>query len=137
MPREVKNKISTSSKKKWEDSEYQKNQIWHRKYGIYQSEEFRVKLSQVTKGERNGNYGNRWTEQMKTSLSEKRKKNGKSKGINNSRATKIKCVETGIIYDYIKLASEEMGLKSQASLTIALNDPNRTAGGYHWVRYED
>lgn len=137
MTEEVKEKISISSKERWKDNRFSEKQIWHRRHGVYQSVEFKMKLSQVTKGEKNGNYGNKWTEEMKINLSEKRKKNGKSKGINNGRATKIKCVETGVIYDYIKLACEDLGLKSQASLTIALNNPKRTAGGYHWVRYKD
>lgn len=137
MPEEIKKKISESSKKRWEDEEYLSRQMEHRLNGVYQSDEFRAKISNIVQGENNPNYGNRWTEEQKQKMSKKRKENGKSKGENNSRATKIKCVETGKTYDYIKLASEEMGFKSQSSITVALNNPNRTAGGFHWEKVQE
>lgn len=126
--------LSKSSKKLWEDKKFRDNQIWHRKNGVYQSAEFKEKISQLTKGENNGNYQNRWTDEMKHSLSQKLIKEGNRKGTNNSRATKIRCVETGEIFDYIRLACEKYDIKSQASITIALNNPSRTAYGFHWER---
>lgn len=136
MSEEVKGKISNSSKAKWKDKEFVKRQMWHRQNGVYKSAEFRNKISMVVSGEDNPNYGNSWSEEQKKALSELRKLNGKSKGENNSRATKIMCVETGKVYDYIKLASEEYGLKNQGSITVALKYPHRTAGGVHWVKVE-
>ena len=135
MPKEVKLKISKSSKEKWEtDFEFRENQLYHRKHGIYVSDEFRKKMSLVTKGELNGNYGNNWTDEMKENLSKKLKEEETHKGINNSRATKIRCVETGEVFDYIRLACIKYNMKSQASITVALNNSNRTAYGYHWER---
>lgn len=134
MTDDIKKKISISSIEKWKNQEFRERQLKHRREGIYQSSEFRKKISSVTKGDMNGNFGNKWTDEMKDSMSKKRVLNGKSKGVNNPRATKIMCVETGKVYDCIKFAQEEFQLKSQASLTIALDKPNRTAGGCHWVK---
>ena len=91
-------------------------------------------MSELTSGENNGNYGNYWTDEQKKVLSEKRKRNGKSKGKNNPRATRIRCVETGEEFDYIKLACEKYNIKNQSSVTVALNNPNRTAYGFHWEK---
>lgn len=136
MTEEVKNKISQSSKRLWQDEDFYNNQIHHRKNGVYASDEFREKMSSLTKGSLNGNYGNKWTDEMKESLSTYLVKNGIHKGSKNSRATKIRCVETGEIFDYIRLACEKYGIKSQASITYALKNPNRTAYGFHWERVE-
>ena len=132
MTSEQKARISESSKLKWQDKDFRNKQIYNRQYGVYQSPEFRKKLSLVTKGELNGNYGNKWTDEQKKIASAKMK--GRYDNANNPRATKIQCVETGQIFNCIKEATEFLGLKSQASLTIALNKPNRTARGLHWTR---
>lgn len=124
--------LSESSKLKWQDRDFRNKQIYNRQHGVYQSPEFRQKLSSVTKGELNGNYGNKWTDEQKKIASVKMK--GLYDNANNPRATKIKCVETGKVFNCIKEATEFLGLKSQASLTIALNHPNRTAKGFHWTR---
>ena len=48
----------------------------------------------------------------------------------NSRQ-EILCIETGIIYPSIREATRQMRLKSKNSITLALNNPQRTAKGYH------
>ena len=48
----------------------------------------------------------------------------------------VLCIETGIIYPSIKEAARKMGLKSKNSIILALNNPNKTAKGYHWKRVE-
>lgn len=131
---ETKQVISKISKELWNDKEFRENQLWHRRHGIYQSTEFREKMSEVTTGEKNGNYNHHWTEEMKQSLSQKIINEGNRKGTKNSRATKIRCVETGEVFDYIRLACEKYNIKSQASITVALDNPNRTAYGFHWER---
>ena len=136
MTDEAKKKISKSSIKKWEDEDYYNLQMYHRKHGVYSSKEFSEKISSLTTGELNGNYGNKWTDEMKKSLSEKKIEGGLHKGVKNGRATKIRCVETGEVFDYIRLACEKYGIKNQASITFALNNPNRTAYGFHWERVE-
>src|SRR5699024_978243 len=110
--------------------------MYHRKYGVYSTKEFSEKISSLTTGELDGNYGNMWTDEMKESLSEKKNEGGLHKGVRNGHATKIRCVETGEVFDYIRLACEKYGIKNQASITIALNNPNRTAYGFHWERVE-
>lgn len=52
---------------------------------------------------------------------------------------RIKCVETGIIYDSITDAVKSIGLKSQTGIINACdsNKPTRrTSGGYHWEYVE-
>ena len=134
MPEHLKENLSKISKSRWQDKDFRENQMWHRQNGVYKSEEFSKKLSEITSGENNGNYENYWTDEQKKSLSEKRKRNGKSKGKNNSRATRIRCIETGEEFDYIKSACEKYNIKNQSSITIALNNPDRTAYGFHWEK---
>ena len=134
MTEHLKENLSRISKYRWQDNDFRENQIWHRQNGVYKSEEFSKKLSELTSGENNGNYGNYWTDEQKKVLSEKRKRNGKSKSKNNPRATRIRCVETGEEFDYIKLACEKYNIKNQSSVTVALNNPNRTAYGFHWEK---
>ena len=43
------------------------------------------------------------------------------------------CVETGEVFDYITLAQEKYNVKYAASFSIAIDNPNRTAAGLHWV----
>lgn len=50
---------------------------------------------------------------------------------------KIICVETQIIYSSIYEATRLLRLKSKNSIIIALNDPSKTAKGYHWKRINE
>lgn len=136
MSEEAKRKISEQAKKMWEDEDFYKKQIHMRKYGVYASKEFSEKLSSVTKGKLNGNYGNRWTNEMKESLSRLKIEKGLHKGVKNGRATRVRCVETGDVFDYIQQACDAYGIKHASSISIALDKPDRTAYGYHWERVE-
>lgn len=60
-----------------------------------------------------------------------------SSGANNPRARKCICVETGQTFDTIKEASEWAGLTSHAHIIQCCNGKRKTAGGYHWMYYED
>ena len=71
--------------------------------GWIASDEFRQKISQIVSGENNPNYGHYWSDKQKMIASQKRK--GTYAGTNNPRATKIICVETLKVYDYIELAA--------------------------------
>jgi hypothetical protein len=44
----------------------------------------------------------------------------------------IQCLETGIIYKSISEASRQLKV-SRTTLISALQQNNKTAGGYHWV----
>lgn len=121
-------------KKQWEDDEFRNRMILIRRDpdGVYQSQEFRDKISSIVAGENNPNYGNRWTQEMKDALREKQKQNPIYKNENNPNAKRIRCVETGEIFECIKYAKEKYNIKSEGSLTVALKYPTRTAAKLHW-----
>ena len=48
----------------------------------------------------------------------------------------IMCVETGVVYDSIKQASEATGVNS-GNISLVVRGINKTAGGYHWVAFEE
>lgn len=45
---------------------------------------------------------------------------------------KVKCIETGIVYNSLGEAAKAVGLKCKSNITTAAKNPTRTAGGYHW-----
>lgn len=45
---------------------------------------------------------------------------------------KIKCVETGVIYESFTNAAIEYKMKNLSSISACINNPRRTAYGYHW-----
>ena len=49
-----------------------------------------------------------------------------------ARVKPVICHETGAIYDSITAAAAALNLKNHSIISVALNNPNRTAGGYHW-----
>ena len=51
-----------------------------------------------------------------------------------TQSKKIRCVETGIIYDSIKEAEEQLGL-SHGQITKVCQGKKKTTGGYHWEYY--
>ena len=50
--------------------------------------------------------------------------------------TKIKCVETGIIYQSMAQAANDVGC-SRYNINLCLLGKQKTAAGYHWVRVYD
>lgn len=134
MSSSAKNKISVSSKRMWQNKDWREYQIIlrHSPESVYQSKEFKNKMSQISSGKNNPNYGNHWTQSMKDELSKKQKESGRYCGSLNPRAKSILCVETGEIFPYIKLAAQKYQMKNQSSISICLSNPNRTARGFHW-----
>lgn len=53
----------------------------------------------------------------------------------SSKKRKIQCVETGEVFNSMKEAAELLGL-CYTSITCAVYDSHRRAGGYHWKTYE-
>jgi TPP-dependent indolepyruvate ferredoxin oxidoreductase alpha subunit len=100
---------------------------------VYQSVEFKQKISNKVTGERNPNYNHKWTDEMKEALREKQKNNPIYRNENNPNAKRIMCVETGECFDCIKYAMEKYNIKTHGSITVALKHPTRTAGGKHWI----
>ncbi len=136
---DFKDKQSKIHKEQWQDEEFKKKMMAIRtdENGPYKSQEFRDKISQLVQGENNPNYNHHWTEEMKQHLSQVRKTNGLSADENNPRATCVICVETGEIFNCIKYAMQKYNIKHEGSVTVALKNPVRTAGGKHWVLYEE
>ena len=100
--------------------------------GVYQSKEFREKISSIVQGKDNPNYGNHWTDEQKQSLSKKQKESKRYEGEKNPNAKPIKCVETGETFSCIKNAQDKYNVKCGNSFTVALNHPTRTAAHLHW-----
>ena len=136
---EFKDKQSMLSKIRWQNDAYKNKMIELRNAddSVYKSEEFRNKISNLVSGKNNPNYHHFWTTKMKINLSDLRKKNGLSKGVLNNRATKIICLETGEIFDLIQDAQIKYHIHDSTSITAALKEPYRTAGGLHWRYYDN
>lgn len=99
----------------------------------YKTPEFRNKISTLVQGERNPNFGNKWTKEMKESLSKKQKESNRYNGAENPNSKKVMCLETGESFNCIKDAMEKYGVKNAASFTAAINKPTRTAAKLHWI----
>lgn len=122
------------ARKYGEYSDWQKKQIVKSRNSpesVYKSEMFRNKISDIVKGENNPNFGHKWTEDMKQSLSKKQKESGRYNGCKNPNSRKIKCLETGEEFGCISDAMKKYGVKHGASFTVAIDNPNRTAAKLH------
>lgn len=136
---ETKQKISVASKKTWSNPQYYQENIKKRKdpNGIWKSDEFRKKISEIVSGDKNPNYGNHWSDAQKKHLSKLKIETGMSKGIKNGRATPIICLETGEVFDYIELAMKKYNLPNSGSFSVVFRDETRTASGLHWKKYNE
>ena len=54
-------------------------------------------------------------------------------GKNSILPKRVKCVETGLIYPSVSVASRAMNLKSPTSISKVTHGRQNTAKGYHWV----
>lgn len=86
-------------------------------YGKHHTEETRKKLSESMSGEKNHNYGKKLSEERKKKLSE----------INSK---KVRCIETGEIFNSLKEASEKYK-RGYTGLSKAIKN-GKTFAGYHW-----
>lgn len=122
---------------RWNDQEWKAKIIAsrHDPTSTYQSEEFRKKISDLVKGDKNPNYGNYWTDEQKEALRKKQVESGRYVGDKNPKAKAIQCVETGEVFSCIAYAMEKYGVKHAASFTAALDKPTRTAAGFHWITF--
>jgi group I intron endonuclease len=84
------------------------------------SQETRKKLSLINSGEGNPHYGTHCSEETKKKLI---LKNGQ----------KIKCIETGIIYNSMNEAERLTGIPN-TNISKACRGLRKTAGGYHWEK---
>lgn len=136
---EFRKKQSEIHLQQWKDRDFKTKMLKIRndENGVYKSKEFRDKISKLVQGENNPNYNHKWTDEMKKHLSDVRKANGLSVNENNSNAKKIMCLETGEVFNCIKYAMDKYHINEHGSVTAALKHPIRTAGGQHWVLYDD
>lgn len=136
---EFRKKQSDIHKKQWENEDFRNKILAIRQdeNGVYKSQEFRDKISKLVQGSNNPNYKNYWSEEKKEFLRQKQKSNPLYQNQSNPNAKKIICIETGEVFDCIKFAKEKYKIKTDASITVALKEPIRTAGGLHWVVYSE
>lgn len=134
---ETKRKMSISSKEKWNDESFREKIIKIRSDpdGVYKSKEFREKISKLVTGCNNPNYGHYWSDEQKEHLSKLKK--GKNTRSSNWNSKKIICLETGQVFECIEDAAEYYKIHCSSSVSIALKEENRTAGGLHWQFYDD
>lgn len=115
---------------------------WSKKVntGRRHTEEYKQYMSKLMK-ENNPNAGGKcltpsriakFTEYVKKPKTEIQKKRMSK----SAKKHRVICVETGAIYDSMKQASEMTGIY-YTSLTCAVYDSKRRAGGYHWKTYEE
>ena len=138
-PQEFKDKQSLIQKQQWQDKDFRQKMldIRNREDSPYKSKEFRDKISKLVQGENNPNYNNSWTTEQRQKLREKQQRNPLYKDETNPNAEKIICIETGEVFECVKFAKEKYKIKTDGSITVALKNKIRTAGGMHWVEYSE
>ena len=102
-------------------------------YGAKLTEEHKQKLREGfakvkfvgKRGKDNPMYGKHLTEEHKKRISEK------NKGANSPKSRRVICVETHAIYDSLREAYRETGIK-HSSISSACLGKSKTAGGFHW-----
>lgn len=133
---EMKDHLSAAMKSKWKiDEEFRSRMMAIRNdpNGPYKSNDFKNKISLLVSGEKNPNYGNRWTQDMKNNLAEKRKSDPRYKDSNNPNAKSVVCLETNEFFSCIKQAMDKYKIKTNGSISVCLDEPQRTAAGLHWI----
>lgn len=133
---ETKRIHSKNSKERWRNEKFRQKQIEIRrdKNGPYQSKEFKAKISKLVSGENNPNYGHKWTQEQKDSLSMKQSESGRYVGSKNPNAHPVMCVETGEIFSCVLDACKKYNTKNQTSISAVLSGRVHTAYGFHWKR---
>ena len=80
-------------------------------------------------GKSNPFFGQHHTEESKRKQSEARK--GKFIGSNNPSARKVKCIETGEIFDTLRDASKAKKCR-ESNISSCCRGKIKTTGGFHW-----
>lgn len=108
-------------------------------YGRKHTEEERKKISEKTKGiflgEKSPLYGKPKTAEQRKKMSEARRSSASCqnaiKKLNASKAKKVLCVETGIIYESAREAGRQTGFE-QGNISSACRGEYKKAYGFHW-----
>ena len=87
----------------------------------------RKKMSANMTGSGNPFYGKHLSEDHKKKIRETRK----DRGIEPVNKQRVRCVETGIIYESTAQATRETGIHNYAIRRVCYGE-RKTAGGYHW-----
>lgn len=104
--------------------------------GLIITDEFREKMKQLVMGEKNPNYGHKWTPEMKSHLSQLFS-DGSRKGGNNARAVKVIRVEDCKVFETQGEAAHDIGLSSGSSITLCLDKRSRVANNYHFIEFSE
>ena len=97
-----------------------------------------LKPNEVTAGGGKMVWWRHWCEKTASWHEWRASVNGRAKGdgcpecSRLARSKPVRCVETGRLYLRIADAAEAVGLKSGTSISKALSDVKKTAGGFHW-----
>lgn len=112
----------------------------HWMYGKHLTDEQKKHLSKLNSGHRHPQYGTHRSEETKRKIAEKQRckklTDEQKKQISESlkgnipvNRKKVRCVETGEVFESIESAKRIFGI---TCIWKALQDSNRTAGGFHW-----
>lgn len=88
------------------------------------------KQREAMQGENNSFYGKTHTKKSRKKMSISRR--GKLMGGANPSARKVRCTETGEVFDTMKDAGEWLGLTGYCNISSVCNGKLKTYGGYHW-----
>ena len=78
----------------------------------------------------NNSYGRKAEKQRKTVGIESLRESARA--ASKHRRRKVRCVETGEVYESTTEAARRVGLKSHTGITLACNGSYGTSAGYHW-----
>lgn len=137
---ETKYKIGQSNKGKHHSEETKKIlSIKHK--GKKLSEEHKIKLAERLKKYRGWNKGLRTPDNVRKKISlanigKKLDEDAKRK-ISQSKNKKVKCLETGEIFNSVKEANLKHHNKPYGTIYRACNNIGASAYGYHWVYLDD
>ncbi len=81
------------------------------------------------RGKNHPRYGIKHTKESIQKMKDSKK--GKYAGVDNPKARKVRCIETGEVFDCIKYASEKTGAHISC-ISAVIHGRAKTAGGYHW-----
>lgn len=125
----MKGRVSPAKGKKWSKESREKisgkNSAW---YGRKHTEETRGKMSESAKG-------HKVSEETRRKMVENRKSGWRS-GKDNVNARKVYCFEKDKIYDTLKLAAEDCGLKTTSKISEVCRGRRKKAGGYTFAYAE-
>lgn len=106
------------------------NAYW---YGKKQSEESNKKRSEKLSGENNPMYGKNHSQSVKNFISQLNK--GQRMGEKHPRARKVRCINTGEIFNTATEAAQYCSLKSRSSITLCCKG-NKDSAGKHPITGE-